>query len=95
MYGKYLVSDDFKAIQDDYVSKLDRMNKANAKFFAAGSAPSSGSSTKTEAPKSEAPKTEAPVAVPTISGKEDPNYKSLKKGKQFIFQGKTYTKTED
>ena len=37
----------------------------------------------------------APVAVPTISGKEDPNYKSLKKGKQFIFQGKTYTKTED
>ena len=95
LYGKYLVSDDFKAIQDDYVSKLDRMNKANAKFFAAGSAPSSGSSAKTETPKSEAPKTEAPVAVPTVSGKEDPNYKSLKKGKQFIFQGKTYTKTED
>jgi hypothetical protein len=97
-YGKFLISDDFKTVKDDYVSKLERMNKANAAYFKAGSNPDANAP-KTEAPKTEpkkeAPKTEAPAAVPTVSGKEDPNYKSLKKGKQFIFQGKTYTKTED
>jgi hypothetical protein len=97
-YGKFLISDDFKTVKDEYVSKLERMNKANAAYFKAGSNPDANAP-KTEAsktePKKEAPKTEAPAAVPTVSGKEDPNYKNLKKGKQFIFQGKTYTKTED
>lgn len=94
-YGKFLISDDFKAVKDDYVSKLERMNKANAAYFKAGSNPEAKAEAKKEEPKKEAPKTEAPRAVPTVSGKTDPNYKKLKKGEEFIFNGVKYHKTED
>jgi hypothetical protein len=71
------------------------MGKLNDKYFTGNATPAAPAATpmpQTNAPAS-APKAQgAPAAPITVSGKEDPKYKSLNKGELFIWNGTVYTK---
>jgi hypothetical protein len=85
-------SPEYVKLQEQFNS---HMGKLNDKYFPGNATPAAPAATpmpQTNAPAS-APKAQgAPAAPITVSGKEDPKYKSLNKGDLFIWNGTVYTK---
>jgi hypothetical protein len=70
-------------INEAYDARLEKMRKNNADLFR----------TSPKAPESKpAASSSAPSAPPTVSGDNDPAYKRLQPGEQYIFNGKVMTK---
>lgn len=70
-------------INEAYDARLEKMRKNNADLFR----------TSPKAPESKpSASSSAPSAPPTVSGDNDPAYKRLQPGEQYIFNGKVMTK---
>ena len=91
-------SPEYKALVDNFDSHMDKLfNKyygdtAPAQNKPAGNAPPVSSATPAASRPQTKPPANAPAAPPVVTGDDDPAYKNLKPGQQYIYNGQVKTK---
>jgi hypothetical protein len=90
-------SSEYKALVDNFDSHMDKLfNKyygdtAPAQNKPAGNAPPASSATPAASRPQTKPPANAPAAPPVVTGDDDPAYKNLKPGQQYIYNGQVKT----